>query len=123
MLTDIAGSTGEYDLEMNLINDFYIYGDNRLEYEKDETLYRTITHNEDGAEYSEPIVESYHPSATARLRAYTAGDGCEGLMTSDGHVVTLPLYKSIRAIGYDLYLCEVTNNDCVILNGRGEMVR
>lgn len=52
-----------------------------------------------------------------------AGDGYEGLMTADGHVVIMPVYKDIEAIGNDLYLCTSTNYDKVIVNGRGEIVR
>jgi hypothetical protein len=109
-----------YDLKGNLVYDFYICGIRLLEYEKDEILYRYRTHSEDGVELSTPVVESYHPQATARLMAYVAGDEYEGLMTADGHRVTMPLYRDIEAIGYDLYLCEVSNNDKVILNGKGE---
>ena len=36
--------------------------------------------------------------------------------------VTIPLYKNIEAIGYDLYLCTVSNNDKVIVNGKGEIL-
>lgn len=46
-----------------------------------------------------------------------------GLMSADGHVVTMPLYRNIEAIGYDLYLCEVSNSDKVIVNGKGEIVK
>ena len=113
----------KYDLNGQLINDFYISAVQTLEYEKDEILYRTKTHDDDGSEYAVPIAESYHPVATARLRAYMAGDGYQGLMTAEGHVVTMPLYKSISAIGYDLYLCEVSNGDNVMVNGKGEIVK
>ena len=112
----------KYDLQGHLINDFVISGVRTLEYEKDEILYRTKTHDEDGDEYAEPIVESYRPKAIARMKAYTAG-GYEGMMTADGHIVTMPLYKNIEPMGYDLYLCEVTNGDKVIVNGKGEIVR
>jgi len=112
-----------YDLKGNLLYDFYISSIRKLEYEKDEILYRYRTHSEDGVELSTPVVESYHPQATARLMAYVAGDGYEGLMTADGHRVTMPLYKNIEAIGYDLYLCEVSNSDKVIVNGKGEIVK
>ena len=67
--------------------------------------------------------DCYHPKATARLRVYTAGNQFEGLMTADGHRVTKPLYESIQAIAYDLYLCTTTNYDKVIVNGKGEIVR
>ncbi len=111
----------KYDLQGTLINDFYITSVRTLEYEKDEILYRTRTHDDDGDEYAVPFTESYHPQATARLRAYVAGDGYEGLMTADGHKVTMPLYQDIEAIGPDLYLCTSTNYDKVIVNGKGEI--
>lgn len=110
-------------MEGKLINDFYITDVRTLEYEKDEILYRTQTHDEYGEEYAVPFVESYHPQATARLRAYVAGDGYEGLMTAEGHVVTMPLYWDIKALDHDLYLCTSTNDDKVIVNGKGEIVK
>lgn len=113
----------KYDYSGTLIHDFYITSVRTLEYEKDEILYRTRTHDDDGDEYAVPFVESYHPQATARLRAYVAGDGYEGLMTADGHVVMMPLYKDIEALDHDLYLCTSTNYDKVVVNGKGEVVR
>ena len=113
----------KYDMQGTLINDFYISSVRTLEYETDEILYRREMHDEDGEEYATPVVESYHPLATARLRAYIAGQGYEGLMTADGHIVTMPLYKDIDAIGKDLYLCTSTNNNKVIVNGKGEIVK
>ena len=115
----------KYDLQGTLINDFYISSVRTLEYEKDEILYRRVKVQEgdDNMESETAEVEEYHPKATARLRAYVAGDYYEGLMTADGHVVTKPLYKVIEAIGHDLYLCTSTNYDKVVVNGRGEMIR
>ena len=113
----------KYDLQGNLINDFYIAGVRTLEYTKDEVLYRTEKSSDDEGNVIETTIESYHPVATARMRAYVAGDGYEGLMNADGHVITMPLYKEISAIGYDLYLCEVSNSDHVIVNGKGEIVK
>lgn len=113
----------KYDLNGHLINDFYISHVRMLEYSKDEIINRTRTLDNDGGEYAEPYVESFHPNATARLRSYIAGDGYEGLMTADGHKVTMPIYKDIEAIGYDLYLCTSTNSDKVIVNGKGEIVK
>ena len=113
----------KYDFEGKLIHDFYIFSVHTLEYKKDDISYRTITHDDEGNEYAVPYVESYHPEATARLRAYVAGDGYEGLMTNEGRVVTKPLYTDIEAIGYDLYLCTYTNFDKLIVNGKGEIVR
>lgn len=113
----------KYDMQGMLINDFYISSVRTLEYARNEILYRRETHDGEGNEYDVPVVESYHPLATARLRAYVAGQGYEGLMTADGHIVTMSLYKDIDAIGNDLYLCTSTNYDKVIVNGKGEIVK
>ena len=113
----------KYDLQGNLINDFYVASVRTLEYSKDEVLYRTDKTTDDEGNTVDTTIESYHPVATARMRAYVAGDGYEGLMNADGHVITMPLYKEISAIGYDLYLCEVSNSNHVIVNGKGEIVK
>ena len=113
----------KYDQQGNLINDFYISGFRMLEYEKEEIVYRKNTTVDAGDDIVEELEECYHPKATARLRAYVAGDGFEGLMTADGHKVTMPLYKDIEAIANDLYLCTSTNYDKVIVNGKGEIVK
>ena len=111
------------DRKGNLINDFYVESVRTLEYSKDEVMYRTEKTTDDEGNVVDTTIESYHPEAVARLRAYVAGDSFEGLMTADGHVVTMPLYKDIQALGYDLYLCEVSNCDKVIVNGKGEIVK
>lgn len=111
----------KYNLQGELINNFYITYVNMLEYEKEDIVYHG-EEDEDGT-YTESEDDWYHPKATARLRSYVAGDGYEGLMTADGHVVTLPLYHEIEAIGADLYLCTSDDYDKVIVNGNGELVR
>ena len=113
----------KYGMDGTLINDFYISSVRMLEYEKEEIIYRKNTTVDVGDDIVEELEECYHPKATVRLRAYVAGEGYEGLMTADGHRVTMPLYKDIEAIGYDLYLCTSTNYDKVIVNGKGEIVR
>ena len=119
----------KYDAKGTLINDFYISGIHTLEYEKDEILYRrsmtevTEMVEDEYVSKEVPTVESYHPRATALLRAYTGGDGFEGLMTAGGHPVTMPLYRDIEALDHDLYLCTSTNGDMLIVNGKGEAVR
>ena len=110
-------------LDGKLINDFYISSVRTLEYSKDEMLYRTDKTTDDEGNIAETTIEAYHPSANAKMRAYVVGDGYEGLMSNDGRVVTMPLYKNIEAIGYDLYLCDVSNGDHVIVNGKGEIVK
>ena len=122
MTTNDDHTMRKYDLQGGLINDFYIANVRSLEYDKDEILYRKVD-NEEYTDESIPNVEAYHPKATARLRAYVAGDLYEGLMTADGHAVTKPLYQDIEAIGSDLYMCKTTNCDWLILNGKGEVVK
>ena len=113
----------KYDMTGTLINDFYISGFRMLEYEKEEIVYRRNTTVDAGDDIVEELEEYYHPKATARLRAYVAGDGYEGLMTADGHKVTMPLYWDIDAIDHDLYLCSLKNGDKLIVNGKGEIVQ
>lgn len=113
----------KYDLQGNLIDDFYIVGFERLEYELEETCkVMDKVYDEDEYEY-EYVSSTEHKKAWARLAKYTAGHGMEGLMTQDGHVVTLPKYENIEAIGPDTYLCTVNRSDKEILNGKGEKVR
>lgn len=113
----------KYDMRGELINDFYVSCVRLLEYEKDEILRLRQTRSEYDDDYEDVPDEYYHPKATARLRSYTAGDSYEGLMTAEGHIVTMPIYKDIEAIGPDLYLCSTTNYDKVVVNGKGEIIR
>ena len=113
----------KYTLKGELINDFYIASVRTLEYTKDEILYRTDKTTDDEGNVVDTTMEGYHPQATARMRAYVAGEGYEGLMNADGHIVTMPLYKDISAIGYDLYFCMVSNSDHVVINGKGEIIK
>lgn len=85
----------KYNMEGHLINDFYIASVRKLEYEKDEIVYRNNIVNKVDDEITEILEETYHPKATARLRAYVAGNEYEGLMTAEGHVVMMPLYKTL----------------------------
>ena len=110
-------------LQGELINDFYITDVRTLEYSKEEVRYRTDKTTDDEGNIVDTTIEAYHPVANAKMKAYVAGDCYEGLMSADGHIITKPLYKDITAIGYDLYLCAVSNGDRVIVNGKGEIVK
>lgn len=113
----------KYDLSGKLINDFYISSVRKLEYETDEMYHVENTKVEDDEECYDEIEPWQNKRAIARLRAYVAGDGYEGLMTADGHVVTMPLYEDIYAIDQDTYLCTVSHGDKVVVNGKGEAVK
>lgn len=112
----------KYDFEGNLINDFYISETRHLTYDTGEVYYAKDSYTDDDGDEQE-YLEERSKQATARLRAYAAGDGYEGLMTPEGHVITMPLYESVEAIGPDTYLCTVSNGDKVVVNGKGEVVR
>lgn len=108
-----------------IINDFYINDVNCLTYESDELRYTTsMNYNEEGTLTSETEDMEPHPvEKMAKCRRYEAESGWYGLMTGDGKLITPPSYSSIKAIGYDLYLCKDNYEDGVILNGRGERIQ
>lgn len=111
----------KYDYAGNLINDFYISGTHNLTYDTDEIYYTRDSYVNDDGEEQEYLTEQ-NKQAVARLRSYESG--CHhGLMTAEGHIVTMPLYEEIEAIGPDTYLCTVSNGDKVIVNGKGQVVR
>lgn len=93
----------KYDLQGNLISDFYIRDFEYLEYEH--------------------VCDTIHKTARAHLCRYTGGNGMEGLMTAEGHMISLPIYQDITAIGPDTYLCTVSYGDKEIVDGKGQKVR
>ena len=113
-----------YNFSGELIEDFYISDISLLTYESDELRYTTTkNYSEEGVLTSE--TEEPEPSPVlkvAKCRSYEAENGWYGLMTLDGRIVTPPSYESIKAIGYDLYLCKDNYDDGVVLNGRGEQL-
>lgn len=113
----------KYDLSGKLINDFYINSVRKLEYETDEMYLAENTVDQDSEEGCDELEPWQHKRAIARLRAYSAGDGYEGLMTADGHVVSMPMYEDIEAIDHDTYICTVSNDNKIIVNGKGQVVR
>ena len=112
-----------YDRKGKLLNDFCIRGFALLEYETEELVTHTTKPDEESDPSYEPIIETYHRKGTARLRSYQTGAGYEGLMTAEGHAMTLPIYEDIRAIGPDTYLCTLSGDVEVVVNGKGEVVR
>ena len=114
-----------YNLNGELINDFYINDVSRLTYESDELRYTTSkNYNEEGTLASETEDAEPQPvEKMAKCRRYEAESGWYGLMTADGKVITPPSYSEIKAIGYDTYLCKDNDEDGVILNGKGERIQ
>ena len=111
-----------YDHSGKIINDFYINDVSYMTYESDELRYSTSkNYNEEGTLTSETEnIEPLPVEKMARCRRYEAESGWYGLMSADGKVITPPSYCSIKAIGYDLYLCKDNGEDGVILNGKGQ---
>lgn len=109
----------KYDIQGNLIDDFYISDFEFLEYELEET-YNPCQKK---CDYFEDGCDSEHKKARARLGKYISGNNKEGLMTLDGHAVTLPKYEYIKAIGSDTYICTVSNGDKEIINGNGKKIK
>ena len=111
-----------YSLSGEMINDFYINDVSYMTYESDELRYSTSkNYNEEGTLTGETEdIEPMPVEKMAKCRYYEAESGWYGLMSADGKVITPPLYCSIEAIGYDLYLCKDNEEDGVILNGKGE---
>lgn len=114
-----------YDRSGALINDFYISNIYYMTYETDEMRYFTVkTYNEDGSVASESDDTTPRPVENmAKCRCYEAEQGWHGLISADGKVITPPSYRSITAIGYDLYLCIDSGDEGIVLNGKGEVVR
>lgn len=110
-------SVRKYDLKGNLINDFCIYDVRPLLYKTD----KCYCEEEGMIELSEYIIDDL--LLCARLRYYVAGDDYCGLMTPEGHIVTMPIYKDIKAIGPDTYLCDKGDSCYVVVDGNGERVR
>lgn len=103
-----------YDFEGNIFSNFCVSGVIQLDYKTDWN-YRE---DEDMIEKSEYVVDD-----CARLRYYVAGDDYKGLITEEGDIVTMPIYKDIKAIGPDTYLCDKGDSCYVVVDGNGERVR
>lgn len=58
------------------------------------------------------------------LMRYRTADGHEGLCSSNGEIVTEPLYWSIQAVDKDTYLCTYKDTQAgVIINSKGEIIK
>lgn len=113
----------KYDIMGNLIDDFYICSFEYLEYEQPETYQIVQKESDEYGNVHDYVSSAEHKRARAHLCKYSAGNGMEGLMTPDGHMVTLPKYEYIDAVGPDTYICTVSKGDKEILNGKGQKVK
>ncbi len=115
----------EYNLQGELVNDFCIREVELLTYETEELHYTaTRTYDEEGNMTGEEV--NSKPSAVeavARCRKYCADYDWYGLLSPDGKVITPPVYRFIKAIGSDLYLCADAYGHGTVINGKGERAR
>ena len=114
-----------YSLQGELIENFHISGTAQLMYETNEVYYATSkNYNEDGNLVNETSdSDIITRQAVAHCLRYQAAFDWYGLMTSDGHIVTPPLYREIEAMGPDLYLCKTDFQYGIVLNGKGQQVK
>ena len=109
----------------DVIEDFCISGVNCLTYDTNELRYDTTKlYNDDGTLFSE--TKDDEPTIVkkmAKCRSYESEIGWYGLISTEGKIITTPMYSSIEAIGYDTYLCKFYDSTGVILNGKGERIK
>ena len=103
-----------YDFDGNLIDDYYISSVSIL-------TYTVFVETADIPEDDSIATDNYFEKP-ARCKSYSSGGYGEGLMSPEGKIITPPIYSSIEAIGYDIYLCKYEDYTGVILNGKGERV-
>nr|WP_303776304.1 WG repeat-containing protein [Bacteroides intestinalis] len=115
----------QYDLQGNLIDDFYISHVEKITYPTNELRYGTTKNYDDNGKIISETEdnEPTNMQAIARCMCYQAEQGWYGLMSPDGRIITPPSYSTITAVGADLYLCESQNDYGVLLNGKGERVK
>lgn len=113
----------KYNLQGQLLEDFCILGYESLYYETEEPNTTPAEEYEVDVDSHDCTCQPEYKTAKARLSKYTVNDDYEGLITQDGHIVTLPLYDAIQAIGPDLYLCNICHGSSIILNGKGQRVK
>lgn len=120
LITMSDHSVSMYSYDGSLMNAFCLYDVYRLEYETDELDPASM--DSDSGTF-QGIPDNVYKKSTALLRSYTAGDGYRGLITPEGKIVTKPLYKEIKALGPNTYLCSLTDDEKVIVNGQGQVVK
>lgn len=115
----------QYDLQGNLIDDFYISNVEKITYPTNELRYSTTKNYDDNGKVISETEdnEPTHMQAIAGCMCYQAEQGWYGLMSPDGQIITPPSYSAITAVGADLYLCESQDDYGVLLNCKGERIK
>lgn len=99
-----------FTLKGELIDDFCIRDIEKM-------TYSTLKVDSNGIMNEDNIIQ-----AVAKCKRYEAEYGWYGLMTSEGHILTPPLYSDIVAVEKDLYLCQNSDGYGILLDGKGDKV-
>ena len=109
----------KYDYNGVLIEDFYISDISRLLYDTDK-VYRCESGEYDSEDGTYDCNGTEFVRGVASCLCYQAEYGWYGLMSTDGKVITGPMYSDITAVGSDLYLCKDGSGNGILLNSKGE---
>lgn len=117
-VTDAQHYQWKSDLHGNLSDEPLCYNVTHLEY----TVKQTNRPSNDEYDYEETVdVTRFAP-----LYSYTSShEGYMGLMDANGHRITPPVYRSIKAINDNLYCCGYDDqfDNAVLLNAKGVVVK
>lgn len=116
-VTDAQHYQWKSDLYGNLGDEPLCYNVSHLEY----TVKQATHQADDEYDYEETVdVTRFAP-----LYSYTSSEeGYMGLMDANGHRITPPVYRSIKAINDNLYCCGYDDqfDNAVLLNAKGAVV-
>lgn len=118
-VTEDDHTISKYDFNGVLIEDFYISDISRLLYDTDK-VYRSESCGYDAGDGICDCGGTELVSDVASCLCYQAEYGWYGLMSTDGKVITGPMYSDITAVGPDLYLCKDGSGNGILLNSKGE---
>ncbi|MBP5190804.1 MAG: WG repeat-containing protein [Bacteroidales bacterium] len=109
-----------YSLRGELIASMLIRDVNQMKYNTGELLYsqKRIYEDSDETYYSDYDARK----AIATCLRYEAESGWYGLMSTDGRIITPPIYNEIEAIGKDIYLCSTDYGRGIVLDSHGNKV-
>ena len=114
-------SLGIYSKQGKLLERNLVYNIEHLMYDTREVRYATHSISDDEEYYVDSAPEQIRAIATC-LR-YEAENGWYGLMSPEGKQLTMPSYSRITAVDKDLYLCENSYGNGILLNSKGVLIR
>ena len=107
-----------FNFDGKLISSMQIHSIYQLMYNTQDVVYR-----DNGSDEDYYNAGTYVRQAVASCLCYEAEQEWYGLLSPDGKIITPPSYIRIQAIGKDLYLCETSYGNGIILNSKGVRVQ